>query len=219
MIYYISKDIKEGFYQTIDEVLSICEDNDTIQIESGLYEDNLTINKELTIIGIGDVKIFSDNTKYENTIFILEKVKMINITIESVLGNALHLYSSMDCSFIDCDIISSKGRAITITGSSYFLFEKCNIKSPDTCIVYDCFFDNGGEIKNSVIETDYGYCIRVIKQSLLKLVKCRLTSNNYLCCITDEAQIQVKDCDLKESEKKDIVVFQNMALTANFVYL
>ena len=79
MIYYISKDIKEGFYQTIDEVLSICEDNDTIQIESGLYEDNLTINKELTIIGIGDVKIFSDNTKYENTIFILEKVKMINI--------------------------------------------------------------------------------------------------------------------------------------------
>ena len=69
------------------------------------------------------------------------------------------------------------------------------------------------KLKNSVIETDYGYCIRVIKQSLLKLVKCRLTSNNHLCCITDEAQIQVKDCDLKESEKKDIVVFQNMALT------
>ena len=51
----------------------------------------LTINKELTIIGIGDVKIFSDNTKYENTIFILEKVKMINITAESVLGNALFI--------------------------------------------------------------------------------------------------------------------------------
>ena len=36
-----------------------------------------TIKKELTIIGLGEVKIFSNNTKYENTLFILEKVKLI----------------------------------------------------------------------------------------------------------------------------------------------
>ena len=32
MIYSISKDKKEGFYQTTDEILCICEDNDTIQV-------------------------------------------------------------------------------------------------------------------------------------------------------------------------------------------
>ena len=106
MIYSISKDRKEGFYQTIDEILCICEDNDTIQIESGVYEENLTIKKEITIIGLGEVKIFSNNTKYENTMFILEKVKLINIIIESEYGNAVHLYTSMDTIIKDCTIIS-----------------------------------------------------------------------------------------------------------------
>lgn len=219
MIYSVSKDDKKGFYQTIDEILCICEDNDTIQIESGIYEENLTIKKELTIIGLGEVKIFSNNTKYENTLFILEKVKLINIIIESEYGNAVHLYTSMDTIIKDCTIISNKGRAITITGSTHFVFDNCQIKSPDTPMIYDCFFDNGGDIKNSSIETDYGYCLRVIKQGILRLYNCSLISNHHLCCLTDEAQIKVKDCDLKASEGKDIVIFQNMALPANFIYL
>ena len=219
MIYSISKDKKDGFYQTIDEILCICEDNDTIQIESGVYEENLTIKKEVTIIGLGEVKIFSNNTKYENTMFILEKVKLINIIIESEYGNAVHLYTSMDTVIKNCTIISNKGRAITITGCTHFIFDNCRIKSPDTSVIYDCFFNNGGDIKNSIIETDYGYCLRVIKQGILRLYKCRLTSNNHLCCLTDEAQIKVKDCDLEASDKKDIVIFQNMALPSNFIYL
>jgi hypothetical protein len=219
MIYNISKNKQEGFYQTIEEVLLICEDNDTLRIESGIYEENLTVKKELTIIGLGEVKIFSDNSKYENTLFVLEKVKLINITIESMYGNALHLYTSMDSSIIDCNIISNKGRAITITGCSYFVFDRCKIKSPDTNIIYDCFFDNGGEIKNSNIEAEFGFCVRVIKQGVLKLENCILESKHHLCCLTDEAQIKTKDSTFKVFDKKDIVIFQNMALPANFIYL
>ena len=219
MIYNISKNKQDGFYQTIEEVLLICEDNDTLQIESGIYEENLTIKNEIILIGLGEVTIFSDNSKYENTLFVLEKVKLINITIESVFGNALHLYTSMDSCIIDCNIISNKGRAITITGCSHFVFDKCKIKSPDTSIIYDCFFDNGGVIKNSSIESDFGFCIRVIKHSVLQLENCILNGNHHLCCLTNEAQIKTKDSIFKVVDKKDIVVFQNMALPVNFIYL
>lgn len=211
------------YFNTIDEAINKAADNDIIHVYPGVYKERLNINKELTILGIGNkdnIKIIDSNTKYENTIFILEKTSIENVTIESEYGNAIHIFTAMDVLIKNCNVISIKGRAISIIGSSDFIFKNCFIKSPDLCIFYDSHFDIGGKVTDSKIECDYGYCIRIIKNGIITFIGCDFVNNsNHCTCICNESIIKIKNCNFYKKLDKDNVLFLDNALNCNAIYL
>jgi len=49
--YYVPDD-----YPTIQEAIDVAENGDTIEVESGVYHESISIDKQLTIIGQGNVE-------------------------------------------------------------------------------------------------------------------------------------------------------------------
>ena len=69
MIIRVSSDGSQDFL-TIEKALNKAQNYDTIHIYPGKYKEQLYINKEIQLIGIGNLKdiIISDtNSKYDNT--------------------------------------------------------------------------------------------------------------------------------------------------------
>ena len=68
MIIRVSSDGSQDFL-TIDKALNKAQNYDTIHIYPGKYKEQLYVNKEIQLIGIGNLKdiiIFDTNSKYDN---------------------------------------------------------------------------------------------------------------------------------------------------------
>ena len=198
---HVSNKSENDHYTTINNALDICNDGDELIIEEGKYIESFYIKKKIKIIGNGNVDIFCENKSLEDTCFISETTSLENLTIRSSSGNALHIYACTDVHIKNCKFITLNDRCVTITGSSYFVFDKCKFSSPSTTFFYTDFFDNGGLIKNSNIESIDKYAIKVDKNSVLNIQNSDISSKFCNClCISDEAILNIKNCNLSSKD-------------------
>ena len=212
----------ENIYKTIDEALHNAKDLDEILIKSGLYREQINISKQLRIMGESETLISVDNENMgKGIISINETCRISNLKIKATNGEALQLYNSNDVEISNCEFISTKGHCVTIMNSSNFKLKNCYFKSFEDSIFYSNYFDTGGEITNSKIHSNEGYCIMVTNEGLLNINHSDLiTEKKYNIRLCNNSKIILKKCKYKYPVEKNIILdMDTKLLNPNFTIL
>ena len=120
---YVAK-IGTEYYETLAEAIAAAQAGDTVTILSGEYTGDLNVNKDITVVGEGNVTI---NGKLNIT---ANGVTVKNLTVKNATGNAGYI-SAKDVLIEGCTIVGNNGfrscytsgtvtfKDSTITGSTY----------------------------------------------------------------------------------------------------
>ena len=144
---------KNGF-KTINEALQTAADQATIRVMPGTYQESLVLDKNVTIIGIGEVKdiiiIGSDKSAISST---AKQARLQNLTLkqEGSGNNPCIDISSGGIHIEECDISGKQDDCIAIHGAQSVPIVKNNqIHSAKNYGIY--VYENGkGTIENSNI--------------------------------------------------------------------
>jgi len=129
--YYVDVDGKLDF-KTIQGAIDAAQEKSTIFINNGHYNENIKINKSLSIIGENPKKTVIDGSITNNTIFINDdNVELSNCTIVNSGRNSGYagIHISSDYVEIKGNIISNNTIGIYTKEARYNLFHNNTIKS------------------------------------------------------------------------------------------
>ena len=180
-------------FKTIMEAITIASDFDEIHIYVGRYNEKIIINKELKIIGYGNVCIYHDCDYMDHVISIKETVKLENITICSKLSNILYIYNSMNVEINNCKLISTTQNCINIYDSGKFIIKNCYIKSNKNGIDYNNklnVFNHYGKIEKCTIYA-LNYSIKLVNNSNLYINNTFLQSSNKCILLNENTYLKL----------------------------
>ncbi len=184
--YYVDADGKLDF-KTIQGAIDAAQEKSTIFIINGHYNENIKINKSLSIIGENPKKTVIDGSMSNNTIFINnDNVELSNCTIVNSgrnSGNA-GIYISSDYVEIKGNIISNNTIGICTKEARYNLFHNNTIKSNLEYGLYVGPYSDFMTIRDNIFFKN-DCSLRIKGSRYCKIIRNHFNNSNkglYLCC-------------------------------------
>jgi len=120
-----------GDYTSIQDAINNSKNGDTVHVYSGNYTELLTIDKSISLIGIGDPLVYHVEEDTTNIMITADNVKIENFTVinkndgKVILSNNIYVDSSkviiQNCELLgDIGIYCSNNNNITIIGNTYY---------------------------------------------------------------------------------------------------
>jgi len=140
-----------GDYTTINSALSVSSSGDVIRIWDGMYNESISINSPVDIIGNGSSKTVINGGNSGNVISVtsnsvnISNLKIINSGSSSC---GLYLSSVINCILSDL-VVKNNYRSIYLVGSSNNLIKNCDC-SNNTYGIFLTSQSNSNQIRNNI---------------------------------------------------------------------
>ncbi|WP_052191890.1 right-handed parallel beta-helix repeat-containing protein [Priestia aryabhattai] len=202
-------------YKTNTEAIEVAEKGTKIFVEPGIYEESLVINKEVEIIGKGNVnEIIVRSTDSSTITMQTSKAKVCELTIMQIGRNH---EGNEGCYAIDlsqgsliiegCRITSTIGNGILISNShTEPILLNCSVYNCKRTAI--CIIEGGNPtIQNCKIHNNMGMGIMVIDKGKGIIEYCEIHSNNQTNVgIATEGSPLFNSCDIYESKENGVWV-------------
>lgn len=201
-----------GGYQSISEALEEAPSGARIVVKPGLYEEQIVLDKEVTIVGDGPVEEIRVRTSNLNVIVQNEDVftELEGLTIELKRSK-----EELFCIYVEqgkiilnrCQISSEAGISVVGDSSSWILAQDCHIHSCHSNSLY-LTQDASASLKNCTLSAGPEEpCVAISNTYFFQLRECQISGGSIGLWMTDGTEgAMIKQCDIQDSSKIAVVV-------------
>lgn len=215
-------------YSSIQLAIDNANQGDTIYINSGIYHENIVINKELLLIGENSFNTIVDGLENDAVLTILsDNVEIINLTIRNSkinLTNTSFFYSGV---LIDSNFNTIKGCQITDNQYAVVMFNSSGNQIID-CDIYEnagglyLYNSLNNEIFNNRLNHNYLMpSIIIDKNGGNHISKCNISYNDDIGLIIRESNDNVINENIFLNNPIGIRIFETLNFSSknNYIYM
>lgn len=202
-----------GFCRQISEAIKLAKDGDLIEIYPGQYNENLTLEKDIKLVGVGknsEIVVFSHSDFVIGTA--AKACSIRNILIENLAEidyeneNRKKLYGGIyiQKGVLEIDNCIIKGnRCVVIDASAFCHMRNLLVKDGYSGI---SFIDNSrGSIENCIIQTMDTFGIHIGKMTKVQVLK-SVVSKNLLHGIVVEGECLIQENEIRDNKEYGLYI-------------
>jgi parallel beta-helix repeat protein len=201
-----------GDFVSISEAIKAAADGATILVRPGLYEESLTISKQIEIVGDGAVKDIVVRSRNESCVSMLsERAAIKNLTLQSAAGKSGEQVFGVDVQsgellLENCDVTSDSLACIAVRGAEANpLIRNCRIADGAGGGIY--FFDSaGGTVESCEILRNRSASVVIAQKADPHFKKCLVADGeNAGFWIYENGLGTIDDCEITGHNAGEVV--------------